>query len=94
MASRRGDRHRDPSGLTVRPGAELKQQATDALNDRDREMRAFVVACLNALVADPDAFLERLNEHWPAEKPRGRPRKPTPSQPAPPEQGSSKETEN
>ncbi|GHE51097.1 hypothetical protein [Streptomyces capitiformicae] len=76
MTPQRPDRHRDP-GLTVRPGADLKQQATQALSDRDREMQGFVVACLTALVADPDGFLERLAEHWPAEKPRGRPRKAT-----------------
>ena len=79
MTPQRRDRHRDP-GLTVRPDATLKAQATQALSDRDREMKAFVVACLSALVADPDSFLELLNEHWPAEKPRGRPRKsPLPS---------------
>jgi hypothetical protein len=68
--------HRD-LGLTVRPDATLKQLATQALSDRDREMKAFVVACLSALIADPDGFLEQLNEHWPAAKPRGRPRKAT-----------------
>jgi hypothetical protein len=61
--------------MTVRPGEALKQQATQALNSRGREMQGFVVACLNALIADPDGFLEQLNGHWPAEKPRGRPRK-------------------
>lgn len=40
-------------------------------------MQGFLVACLNALVANPDGFLEQLKEHWPAEKPRGRPRKAT-----------------
>ncbi|WP_406490575.1 hypothetical protein OHB06_00855 [Streptomyces sp. NBC_01604] len=76
MPPQRSDRHRDPR-LTVRPDTDLKQQATQALSDRDREMQGFVVACLNALVVDPDGFLERLKEHWPAEKPRGRPRKAT-----------------
>ncbi|MEU0896830.1 hypothetical protein [Streptomyces massasporeus] len=76
MPPQRRDRHRDP-GLTVRPATTLKQQATQALGDRDREMQGFVVACLNALVADPDGFLEQLKEHWPSEKPRGRPRKAT-----------------
>lgn len=76
MPPQRRDRHKDP-GLTVRPDAALKQQATQALSDRDREMKAFVVACLNALVTDPDGFLEQLKEHWPAERPRGRPRNTT-----------------
>ncbi|GHF33311.1 hypothetical protein [Streptomyces fumanus] len=61
--------------MIVRPGEALKQGATQALNNRGREMQGFVVACLNALVADPDSFLRRLSGHWPAEKPRGRPRK-------------------
>ncbi|MGW7260724.1 hypothetical protein [Streptomyces sp. NPDC054834] len=74
--------HRDPP-LTVRPPATLKADAQKELTDRDREMKAFVVACLNALVADPDSFLNLLNEHWPAETPRGRPRKsPEPQPPA------------
>jgi hypothetical protein len=38
-------------------------------------MQAFVVACLTALVADPDGFLVQLAGHWPEEKPRGRPRR-------------------
>jgi hypothetical protein len=69
--------HRDP-GLTVRPPADLKAAAQDALRARGRETRGFVVACLAALVADPDAFLDQLTEHWPADKPRGRPRRPAP----------------
>ncbi|MFJ8677529.1 hypothetical protein [Streptomyces sp. NPDC093589] len=43
------------------------------LGERELEMRAFVVASLSALVADPDRFLEALGEHWPEKKPRGRP---------------------
>lgn len=74
MPPQRRDRHRDP-GLTVRPDAALKQQATQALSDHDREMKAFVVACLTALVADPDSFLAQLDEHWPQKKPLGRPRR-------------------
>ncbi|MEV8419217.1 hypothetical protein AB0P45_37520 [Streptomyces niveus] len=66
--------HRNPA-LTVRPPADLKKQATKALGDHDREMQAFVVACLSALVDDPDSFLGRLDGHWPPETPRGRPRK-------------------
>ncbi|MFG2681285.1 hypothetical protein [Streptomyces sp. NPDC048392] len=76
MPPQRRDRHRDPV-LNVRPDATLKAQATQALSARNQEMQGFLVACLNALVADPDGFLEQLREHWPAEKPRGRPRKAT-----------------
>lgn len=64
--------HRDP-GMTIRPPAELKAAAQTALGDR--EMRAFVVACLAALVADPDRFLAGLDAYWPEKKVRGRPRK-------------------
>lgn len=71
------DRHRDP-GLTVRPPAALKTDAQRELTARNRETKAFVVACLNALVADPDGFLEQLAGHWPAETPRGRPPKTAP----------------
>ncbi|MET8411122.1 hypothetical protein ABZV34_23975 [Streptomyces sp. NPDC005195] len=66
--------HRDP-GLTVRPPVALKAAAQEQLGQRGRETKAFVVACLNALVADPDGFLETLAEHWPAESRRGRPPK-------------------
>lgn len=72
----RADRHTDPA-LTVRPPADLKTQAQQLLADRDREMRGFVVACLAALKADPDGFLGRLADHWPAPKPRGRPHRAT-----------------
>ncbi|MFI6771171.1 hypothetical protein [Streptomyces sp. NPDC050355] len=68
--------HRDPP-LTVRPPADLKAEAQAALAARDLEVRAFVVACLNALVADPDQFLSELGTHWPERKPRGRPPKAT-----------------
>lgn len=70
-------RHREP-GLTVRPPADLKARASTALSDRGKEMQAFITACLRALDADPDGFLAVLTEHWPAPKPRGRPRKSPP----------------
>lgn len=63
--------HRDPA-LTIRPPAELKAAAQTAL--AGREMRGFVVACLSALVSDPQGFLAQLEGHWPEKKPRGRPR--------------------
>ncbi|MFI9040897.1 hypothetical protein [Streptomyces sp. NPDC053726] len=68
--------HRNPP-LSVRPDPDLKAQAATALGDRDREMQSFVVACLRALVDNPDGFLGQLAEHWPQEAPRGRPRKTT-----------------
>ena len=65
--------HADPEALTVRPGAKVKAAASKVLSDRELEMRAFIVACLAALAADPDRFLATLAPHWPAPKPRGRP---------------------
>ncbi|MEV7684048.1 hypothetical protein AB0O64_36765 [Streptomyces sp. NPDC088341] len=73
--------HRDPA-LTVRPPASLKEAALAALSDRDLEVQAFVVACFNALVADPDRVLGELAGYWPEKKPRGRPRKAAPATPA------------
>jgi hypothetical protein len=63
--------------LTVRPPVELRNAAQRVLTERDREMQAFVVACLAALTADPDPFLAQLAVYWPPPKPRGRPRRPT-----------------
>lgn len=68
--------HADPP-LTVRPPGELKAAASDELDSRGLHMRSFVVACLAALRADPDGFLRLLTPHWPADKPRGRPRRRT-----------------
>ncbi|MGY4973490.1 hypothetical protein ACWGCC_30485 [Streptomyces nigrescens] len=59
--------------MTVRPPAALKAEAQAVLNARELEVRAFVVACLTALVADPDRVIDELGEHWPEKKPRGRP---------------------
>jgi hypothetical protein len=66
--------HAEPEALTVRPGAEVKAAASRVLSERDLEMRAFIVACLTALAAEPDRFLATLAPHWPPAKPRGRPR--------------------
>jgi hypothetical protein len=68
--------HADPA-VTVRPPAGLKTRAQAELAARGRGLRGFVTACLAALVADPEGFLAGLAEHWPAEKPRGRPRRGT-----------------
>jgi hypothetical protein len=73
-----GSQHADPA-LTVRPPAEVKDRADAVLKERGLEMRGFVVACLAALADDPDALLAHLGKHWPAEKPRGRPRRSSPS---------------
>ncbi|MFG1913081.1 hypothetical protein [Kribbella sp. NPDC048928] len=75
-----GSQHADPA-LTVRAPADVKGRATEVLQARGLEMRGFVVACLTALAADPDALLNQIEPHWPAEKPRGRPRR----EPAPPD---------
>ena len=57
----------------MRPGAAVKAAASKVLSDRELEMRAFIVACLAALAADPDGLLAMLAPHWPPPKPRGRP---------------------
>lgn len=72
--------HADPQ-LNVRPPAAVTNEAKAILEARGREIRSFVVACLSALNADPDTFLELLDEHWPAAKPRGRPRQPSSAEP-------------
>lgn len=66
--------HREPA-LTVRPPADLKRDTQVELAGRGLQMRAFVVACLTALKADPEWFLAVLKPHWPDPKPHrgGRP---------------------
>ncbi|WP_018588935.1 hypothetical protein [Salinispora arenicola] len=68
-----GSQHADPA-LTVRPPKEIQSAAKAVLDARGREMRAFVTACLAAVAAEPDEVLAMLASHWPAPKPRGRPR--------------------
>jgi hypothetical protein len=73
--------HADPQ-LNVRPPAEVTERAKKNLEDRGLEIRSFVVACLNALNAEPEEFLRLLDQHWPPAKPRGRPPRPAePEQP-------------
>jgi hypothetical protein len=64
--------HLNP-GLTVRPSADALARAQALLGERSLEMGAFITSCLAAVAADPDGFLDRLGEHWPAPKRRGRP---------------------
>jgi hypothetical protein len=66
--------HADPA-MTVRPPADVREKAVNLLARRQREMQAFIVACLGAFNADPDGFLEVVLPHWPAPKPLGRPTK-------------------
>lgn len=68
------NRHRDRA-LTVRPAEDIRAPAQAALAVRGREIGAFVAACLAALAADPDRFLAHLAPHWPAPRPKGRPRR-------------------
>ncbi|MBO0879459.1 MAG: hypothetical protein J2P17_03625 [Mycobacterium sp.] len=72
------DRHLDPV-LGVRAPADVTTRARKNLEDRDRRIRGFVVACLNALNAKPDEFLRLLEEHWPPPKRPGRPLRRPPS---------------
>jgi hypothetical protein len=68
-----GSQHADPA-LTVRPPAKVKTSAEEVLEARGLEMRAFVVACLATLAAEPDVLLDLIGKRWPEPKPRGRPR--------------------
>lgn len=72
------NRHRDRA-LTFRPAAEIRDPAQTALEQRNREIGAFLTACLAALNADADGFLAQLDEHWPPARPIGRPRRSPPS---------------
>lgn len=74
LVSVSADRHAD-TPLQARAPAPLKAEAQRVLRAHRRDMRGFVVACLTALTADPDRFLDQLDQHWPAQKPRGRPRR-------------------
>jgi hypothetical protein len=68
------NRHKERA-LTFRPAAEIRDPAQSALDEREREIGAFLTACLAALNHDPDGFLGQLDAHWPPAKPRGRPRR-------------------
>jgi hypothetical protein len=59
----------------IRPPREVKAAAKGALDERDVEMTAFLTACLIAVANEPDRLLALLQRHWPAPKPKGRPRK-------------------
>jgi len=71
--------HAEPA-ITVRAPKDLSDEAKDVLKARGRTMRAFVVACLTRLTTDSGNFLALLDDDWPPEKPRGRPRQ-TPTEP-------------
>lgn len=66
------DSDTDPT-MTVGIPTELKASVQQELSQRDRELAAFVIACLNDLESDPDDFLEFLAPHWPEQKRPGRP---------------------
>lgn len=67
-------RHANPA-LTTRPDRALRDAALNVLEQRNRQVEAFIAACLATLVADPDGFLATLDPQWPPPRPRGRPRK-------------------
>lgn len=66
--------HANPA-LTVRPPADVKAAAQTELDDRGKEMQAFVTACLAAVANEPDKMLSVVEKYWPAPRPRGRPRR-------------------
>ena len=76
-----GSQHAEPA-MTVRVPTGLKDDARQTLSGRGLELRAFIVACLAALRAHPEAVLAVVEPYWPDPKVRGRPRRG--EQPAPP----------
>lgn len=67
-------RHRDKA-MTVRLPDEARTAGQAVLDDRDLQLKAFVVACFLALAAEPDALLPLLAKYWPEPRPLGRPPK-------------------
>lgn len=59
---------------TYRPERAELDAARASLPD-GRTVDGLLRATLRALAADPDQLLTLLEPHWPADKPRGRPRK-------------------
>lgn len=68
-----GSRHRDTAAVTARIPGRLRDDANGAIQARGRTLKDFVVACLRALVADPESILHVLAPHWPEQQRRGRP---------------------
>lgn len=58
--------------LYIKGPVDEKLGALKVLRDRGWQLKGFVIACLRALLADPDTFLKRLQPHRPAERPPGR----------------------
>lgn len=69
------NQHADPA-LTVRPPAGVKTAAQAVLRAHDRDMRAFITACLTAVATDSDTMFAALAAYWPPPKRLGRPRRP------------------
>jgi hypothetical protein len=56
-----------------------RDELTDAGGNlpEGKTMDGFLRACLRTLRDDPRALLDLIGDRWPADKPRGRPRKTT-----------------
>lgn len=54
-----------------------KTAAQQTLRAEGRSFKAFVIACVHALLSDPQRFLSTLDGHWPEEGKPGRPQKAT-----------------
>jgi hypothetical protein len=73
------DRHRlRPKAF--RPDPDEYDDAMKVLKAENREMDAFVRACLRLLRDKPGDLLALLAPYWPPPKPRGRPTKEPPEQ--------------
>lgn len=71
------DRHKDQKGpdVYVRGPVPEKEPAQQVLKSEGRQLKGFVIACLRALLANPERFLAHLDGHWPEPKRAGRPPK-------------------
>lgn len=65
----------DPTAKTdlfIKGPVDEKAGALKVLRDRGWQLKGFVIACLRALLADPDAFLQWLQPHRPVPERPGR----------------------
>jgi hypothetical protein len=61
--------------LFVRGPVPERDDVQALLHARKLQVKGFVIACMRALLADPDRFLAQLNQYWPEKRRAGRPPK-------------------
>jgi predicted GIY-YIG superfamily endonuclease len=67
-------RHRDPT-VTARPTQQVKDQAAEILGASGITIQAYLLACLNELLAEPERRLREIAPYVPPPKQTGRPPK-------------------